>query len=119
MDEHVRLEGAHEDERRGAGIADAQNARRLRSLEVLRDDLQAAAGRRVGIARVERQNDRGLRAGKHVDGEVLRERALDEGHELLGDMTQHHARVGRGIDCGEVEDELRNLDAARLHGRGE
>jgi hypothetical protein len=119
MNEDVRLERTHEEKGRGARIAHAQHACRLGALEVLRHDLQPAPRRRIRVARVERQNDRCLGAREHVDGKVLGERPLHERHELLGQPAKNDARIGRRIRGGQLEDELRDFDTPRLHGRGE
>ena len=91
----------------------------LRAAKIVGDDAQAHARGRVGIARIERQNDRCLRAGEHVDREVLRERALDKWHKLFCQMAQDDARIVGRIDVRQFVNEGRNLEVPRLHGRRE
>jgi hypothetical protein len=117
--EDVRLQRSHEEERGGARVLHADDAGFDGAAEVVGDDGQAAARRRVVVADVEGQDDRRLRAAVHVDGEVLGDGAGDEGDELLGQPTQDNARVlgaARGL---QPDDARRQLDVPRAHGRGE
>jgi len=116
MNEHVRLERSHEQESGGPRILHAEHTGRLGALEVFGHDLKPAPGRGVGIARIEREDDRRLGAGEHVDGQVLRNRPLHEGDELLREATEHHARIRRRVGARELENELGNLDPTGLHG---
>ena len=119
MEKNVRLQCAHEQERRGARVANAQHSRRLGTLEVVGDNLQAALRRSVAIARVEWKNDRRLGTRVHVDGKVLRERVLHERHELLRQAPKHDSRVFRRVRTGQLENEWGNLNPPRLHRRRE
>lgn len=115
MQEDVRLERSHEEECGGARIADAQHAGRGGAAEVFGDDAETAAGRAVVALRVERDDERGLRAVVHVDGEVLGDGGLHERHEPLGDRAQHHARIGGRIDRLQRGDEVGHRDAPPAH----
>jgi len=86
MEKDVRLHRAHEEARGGARIVDANHAGFVRAAEVVLDDPDAAPGRAVFVA--------GLRAHVHEDGDVLREDALRERDELLGDAAEDDARIG-------------------------
>jgi hypothetical protein len=119
MEEDVRLQRAHEEQRGGARVLDADDAGLGGAAEVVGDDAEAAARRRILGADVEGEDDRGLRAAVHVDGEVLGDGVRDEGNELLGEPAQHDARVlgaARGL---KMDDRGGQLDVARAHGRGE
>jgi len=87
--------------------------------EVVGDDAQAAARRRVVVADVERKHDRRLRAAMHVDGEVFGDGLGDERHELLGQAPQHDARILGAAGGLEMDDGGGQLDVPRAHGRGE
>jgi hypothetical protein len=100
-------------------MADADHAGLSGAAEVLGDDLQAAARGCVRIARIERQDDGGLRTREHVDGEVFGDGPLDEWNELLGQPAQDDARIGGRIDGGKLRDERRDGNAGRPHGLGE
>lgn len=115
MQEHVRLQRSHEKESCRTRVPNAHHARALGSPEVFGHDLQPASRRGVGIARIERQDDRRLRPRVHVDREILGERLLHERHELLGHAAKHDARVRRGIDIRELENELGHRDPMRTH----
>lgn len=116
MNEHVGLELADEEKGHRARVAAADRAGVHGPTEVVRGDAQAAARRCLLLMRVER-NDEGGRVHVHGDG-----RTDDGGHErdeLLGEAAQDDARVGRGVDAGEVFDERRNGEGPRAHRRGE
>jgi len=119
MKEDVRLQRAHEKERGGARFFHVQHAGLGGAAEVVGDDAQAAAGRGVVVADVEGEDDRGLRPPVHVDGEVLGDRAGDEGDELLGQAAQHDARILGAADRLEADDAGRQLDVPRAHGGSE
>jgi hypothetical protein len=117
--EDVRLQRSHEEERGGARILHADDAGLGGAAEVIGDDGQAAARRGVFAADVEGQDDRGLRAAVHVDGEVLGDGARDERDELLGQAAEDDARVLGAAGGLQPDDARRQLDVARAHGRGE
>src|SRR5438094_9501361 len=91
--ENVRLQRAHEEEGGGARFFHVQDAGLGGAAEVVGDDAEAAARRGVVVADVEGKDDRRLRAPVHVDGQVLGDRAGNKGDELLGQASQHDARV--------------------------
>ena len=117
--EDVGLQRAHEEERGGARFFHVQHAGLGGAAEVVGDDAEAAARRRVVVADVEGKDDRGLRPPVHVDGEVLGDGAGDEGDELLRQAAQHDARILGAADSLEADDAGRQLDVPRAHGRGE
>lgn len=117
--EDVRLQRAHEEERGGARFFDVQDAGLGGAAEVVGDDAEAAARRGVVVADVEGEDDRGLRAPVHVDGEVLGDGAGDEGDELLGQASQHDARILGAASGLETDDACGQLDVPRAHGGGE
>jgi hypothetical protein len=119
MDEDVRLQGSHEQQRSCARIPHAESACGFRTAEIVGDDLEALARRRVRIAGIERQHDRSLRAGKHVHREVLGKRALHEGNKLFSETAQDDPRIGRRVDLRKLQDERRHRDAPRGHRRRE
>ena len=119
MEKDVGLQRSHEQECRSARVFDADDAGLGGAAEVVGNDAQSAARRRILGADVERQNDRCLRAPVHVDGEVLGDGVRDERHELLGQPPQHDARVLGAAGGLEMNDGGRHLDVPRAHGRGE
>src|SRR5437016_10837142 len=114
--EDVRLQRAHEEEGGGARFFHMQDAGLGGAAEVVGDDAEAAARRGVVVADVEGENDRRLRAAVHVDGEVLGDRAGDEGDELLGQAAKHDARILGAAGGLETDDARRQLDVPRAHG---
>jgi hypothetical protein len=116
--EDVRLQRAHEEEGGGARFFHVQDAGLGGAAEVIGDDAEASARRGVVVADVEGKDDRGLRAAVHVDGEVLSDRAGDEGDELLGQAAEHDARILGAAGCLEADDAGRQLDVPRAHGGG-
>lgn len=119
MEKDVGLQRSHEQQRRRARVFDANDAGLGGAAEVVGNDAQAAARRRVLGADVERQDDRRLRAAVHVDGEVLGDRVRDERHEFLGQPPQHDARILGTAGGLEMDDGGGHLDVPRAHGRGE
>jgi hypothetical protein len=119
VQQDVRLQRSHEEERGGARVADAQHAGLGGAAEVVGDDAEAAPGRGVFVADVERQDDRRLGAAVHVDGEVLGDGAGDEGDEFLGQAAQDEARILGAAGGLEANDAGRQLDVPRAHGGGE
>jgi hypothetical protein len=117
--EDVRLQRSHEEERGGARVLHPDDAGLGGAAEVVGDDGQAAARRRVFAADVEGKDDRRLRAAVHVDGEVLGDGAGDERHELLGQAAEDDARILGAAGGLQPDDARRQLDVARAHGRSE
>ena len=117
--EDIGLQRAHEKERGGARFFHVQHAGLGGAAEVVGDDAETASRRRVVVADVEGEDDRGLRPPVHVDGEVLGDCAGDEGDELLRQAAQHDARILGAADSLEADDAGRQLDVPRAHGRGE
>jgi len=94
---------ADEEPRRRARIFDANHTGARCVLEVVLDDLDAAARRAV---LVESEVTR-----VHEDGDVLGEDVLREGDELFGDAAEHIARIGlRRVDGCKLENERRRLE---------
>lgn len=92
----------------------------MRAAEVVLDEADAAARRRVFLVRVERHDERGLtRAAVHVQRDLHGHDALDERDELAREVAEHDARIGRGVDGLEVRERGRQLDRADLHRFGE
>ena len=117
--EDIGLQRAHEKERGGARFFHVQHAGLGGAAEVVGDDAETAARRRVVVADVEGEDDRGLRPPVHVDGEVLGDGAGDEGDELLRQAAEHDARILGAAGGLEADDAGRQLDVPRAHGRGE
>ena len=114
--ENVRLQRAHEEEGGGARFFHVQDAGLGGAAEVVGDDAEASARRGVVVADVEGKDDRRLRAAVHVDGEVLSDRAGDEGDELLGQAAKYDARILGAAGGLEADDAGRQLDVPRAHG---
>lgn len=116
MQRDVRVQRAHEEQGRRAGLEGPDAPRLHRTPEVVGDRNQPAFRRTVRRLRVERHKQRPLRPAVHVDGDVLRHDALREGDEVLGNAAQHLARIAVGrIDVHEVENELRRRRHPALH----
>ena len=118
VDEDVGQQRPHEQERRGAGIVDADHSGLTRAVEVAGDELQAAFRRTVFLARIERHDERGVRLLMHRDDEVLHDRRAREREPFLRDASQHDTRVCGRIHIRKV-DEARGQLNARTHGRVE
>jgi hypothetical protein len=115
MEEDVALQRSHEEQRRGARVADAQASGGGGAAEVVGDDGEAAARRAVGVG-IERQDQRGVL--RHDD--MAADHPLRERHELLGDPAQDHPRVFGTRRGRQNEDAGRRLDDLRaVHGFGE
>jgi len=114
MDDHVRLQRAHEQQRERARIAAAHGAGVHGALEVAGDDRQSAPRRTVSGVGVER-NDQRPRPLVHVDGDVLGDELLGERDEALGDPSEHDARIGPGVEPVEIEDEIGRGSDPRTH----
>lgn len=116
MEEDVSLQRPHEEQRRGARIADPQTAGGGGTAEVVGDDGEAAARRAVGL--VERQDQRRPpRVLVHGDDDAGGDDPLGERDELLGDAAEDGARIGVGGGGGELEDAGRRLEhRTALHG---
>ena len=111
MNEDVRDERAHEEQRGGPRILDADDAGRVRAAEVAGDVLQSAARRAVVVARIEGKHERRVAACVHRRHEVLRDGLARERHPLLGHLSEHDARVAGGIDVLEPANAFRQRDA--------
>ena len=120
MKEHVSLERAHEEQRGGARIADAQPSRGRGAAEIADQDGKAAA-RRAVTARVEGEDQRrALRVGVHGHDDVRADDGLGKGDEFLGDAAEDGARIGVAGRGGQVADAGGGLDDVRAaHGLGE
>jgi hypothetical protein len=115
VQEDVRLQRSHEDEGGSARVAGADDAGRGGAAEIVGDDAQPLARRRVALRRLEGKDD-GARLAVHVEGEVLLQRVLDEGNEMLGDVSEDRSRIGLGVGRFEGADEVGNFDAAAHRG---
>jgi hypothetical protein len=118
VDEHVRDQRAHEQQRRRTRILDVDDACVVRAAEVVRDDLQAAPRRTVLTARVERHHEGRVRALVHAEHDVLDDRLARERNPLFRYMPKDDARIRRRVDCFEVDNARRQFDTA-AHGRVE
>ncbi len=116
VQEDVGLERSHEDEGGGARIADAHSAGLGGAAEVVGDDGQPAARRRVFLADVERDDERRARFLMRVDREVDADGFLNEGDELLGNVAKDGAGIGVIRHGDEVGHELRDLHPPAVHG---
>jgi hypothetical protein len=107
MNEDVRQQRSHEEERRGARVFDLDDAGFLGAAEVARDDLQATLRRTVFGARIKRHDQRRVRLLVHGDDEVRHDHRSRERHPLLGHAAKHDPRIGRGVDGLQVDNALR------------
>ena len=115
MEQNVALQRAHEEQRRGARVADPQPAGGRGAAEVVGDDGEAAPRRAVALG-VERQNHRGVLR----DDDVAADHPLGERDELLGDAPEDCPRIFRGRRRCQGENAGRRLDDLRAaHGFGE
>jgi hypothetical protein len=116
VEEDVSLERAHEEQRRGAGIADAQPSRARGAAEVVGHDGEAAARRAVRL--IERQYQRsGGGVSVHGHDDAAGDDALGERNELGGDAAEDQAGVDVGRRRGQLADCRGNLDGrAAVHG---
>ena len=112
MQKDVGLELAEEKEGQGAGIGVADSARFHGPGEVIGEDADGPARRDLLVARVERQHER---RGVHLHGDGGADDAAEERDHAQGELAQDHAGIGRGIELGQGEDELRHGDGARAH----
>lgn len=120
MDEDVRLELAHEEQRHRPRAAAADRAGVHGPAEVVGEDAQAAARRRFGAAGIERHDDGGLaRAEVHLHGDGGADHVLHERHDLLGETAQDDARVCGAVDGRQLFDARRDGDLASARGGGE
>lgn len=120
MKKDVSLQRSHEEQRRGARIADFQSARDYRPPEVVGDDGEAAAGWAVAFG-IEGKNECGaLCTGVHGHHDVRSDHGLGEGDELLGHAAEDDAGIGVRGSGGQVADAGGRLDhVAAVHGLGE
>jgi hypothetical protein len=116
MQKHVSLELSEEEQGQGAGIGGADGAGFHRPGEVVGEDADGAARRDLLVARIEGEHER-RRVHLHGDGGA--DDSAEERHHAQGELAQHDARLGRGIELGQGEDELRHGDGARAHRRVE
>lgn len=120
MDEDVRLELSHEEQRHRPRVAAPDRSGVHGSAEVVGEDAQPAPRRRLGAAGVERHDDGGLaRAEVHLHGDGGADHALDERHDLLGEAAQDDPRIGRRVDRGQLVDTRRDGDLASARGGDE
>ena len=112
MKKDVRKQRPHEQQRSGTGIFDADHARLVRSPKISRHNLQASARRTVVAARVERNEQRGVRLLVHAEHEMLTDRRFRERDPLFGDAAQDDARVRGGVDVLKVCDAGGQLNVA-------
>ena len=119
MQEHVRLQRAHEEKGSGAGIPNPDHSGIAGAAEVLADDAETAPWRSVAAGGVERDDKGSLGAAMHVDRKVLAEGGLNERHEAFCQIAKNHPGVGSGIDRPQFGNELGQLHPRSLHGHGE
>lgn len=118
MNEDVRQQRAHEEERRRTRISDLNDTGFFRAPEIARHDFETTPRRTVFSARIERNDERRIRACVHTDHEMLDDRRARERHPLFRDAPKDDTRVRRGIDGLQVDDALRQRDV-RVHRRFE
>lgn len=116
MQKDVGLELSEEEQGQGAGIGVADRARFHGPGEVIGEDADGPARRDLLVARVERQHER---RGVHLHGDGGADDAAEERHHAQREPAQYDARIGRGIELGQGEDELRHGDGPRAHRRVE
>ena len=119
MQEHVRLQRAHEEKGGGAGIPNPHHSGIAGATEVVADDAKTAAWRVVAAGGVEGDDEGSPRAAMHVDREVLAEGGLNERHEAFCQIAKDQPGVGSGIDGPQFGDEVGQFDTRSLHGHGE
>ena len=119
MQEHVRLQRAHEDKGSGAGIPNPNHSGIAGATEVVTDDSKTAAWRGVAAGGVEGEDEGSPGAAMHVDREVCAEGGLNERHKAFCQIAKDQPGVGSGIDRPKSRNELGQLDRRSLHGHGE
>ncbi|HEX2121575.1 MAG TPA: hypothetical protein VHL59_08030 [Thermoanaerobaculia bacterium] len=120
MDEDVRLELSHEEQRHRPRVAAADRSGVHGAAEIVGEDAQPASRRRFGAAGVERHDDGGLsRAEVHLHGDGGADHVLHEWHDLLGEAAQDDPRIGRRVDGRQLFDAWRDGDLASAGGGGE
>jgi hypothetical protein len=112
MKEDVRQKRSHEEKCGRARVLDSDDAGFMSATEVTGHDLQPAARWAVIVARVERDDERGVRLLVHAEHEVLADRRLRKRHPLLRHPAQDDAGVDRGVDVLEVADAGGELNVA-------
>lgn len=120
VNEHVRVQVADEEERRGPGIFDADRSRFSGAAKVVAHERDSAL-RRTLIARgVEGDEQRrALRPRVHVHGEVRKEDLAHERHELFCEPAKHHARIRVSRRRRQLLHARRVIDDPAAHGLGE
>ncbi len=120
VDEDVRLELPHKEQRHRPRVAAADRSGIHGAAEVIGEDAQPAPRRRLSAGGVEGHDDGGLaRAEVHLHDDGGADHALHEGHDLLGEAAQDDARIGRCVDGGQLFDARRDGDLAAAGGGGE
>ena len=120
MQEHIRLQRAHEEKGSGAGIPNPDHSRIGGTAEVFADDAKTAPWRGVAAGGIEGEDKGSPGAAMHVDREVRAEGGLNKGHEAFCQIAKDHSGVSSGIDRPKFRDELGHLDRrSLLHGHGE
>lgn len=115
MNQHVRLERSHEEERRGVRVFRLDHARFDGALEVVGDDAQAAPRRTVVALWIEGDDQGGLaRALVHGHGDARADDPAHEGDESLGEPAEHDARILGGVGLQQLEDAARWTDQLTL-----
>lgn len=110
--EDVREQRSHEQQRRRAGICDADHSRLMRPPKIAGDDLQTSPRRAVVVAGVERNDERGIRLLVHAQHEVLPDRRFREGNPFFGDAPQNHARIRGSVHVLQIGDACGQLNVA-------
>lgn len=119
MDEHVRLELAHEEQRERTRITGTDDAGVHRAAEVVGDDGDRTARRTVVRRGVEGDDQRGLpRRQVHLHRDRGADDAPHERNHLFRESAQHDARILGRIRAGELLEKDRHADL-RAHGAGE
>jgi hypothetical protein len=115
--EDVALELAGKEEGQSARIALPHRSGLHGALEVIRDDEQPFARRRLVRARVERHGHRRpFGSQMHVHGDGRPDDQAHEGDHLLGETAQDDTRIGRAFDVRQHLQRRRHRQAPLAHG---
>ena len=112
MKEDIRKQRTHEQQRRCAGIFDADHAGLVRSQKIARHDLQSSSRRAVVAAGIEGDDEGGVPLLVHAEHEVLSDRRFRERNPLFSNAAQDDARIAASVDMLQIGDACRQLNVA-------
>jgi len=117
VEEHVTLQGAHEQECARSRISHVHRARLVGAGEVSGEQQKRTARGRVLCRRIKRQlQRRPHRILAHGYDDPRREDARDERYDLLGDTAEDDSRIRLRVDVRELQDRDRRIERlARGH----